>query len=108
MFSTPTADAFAESPDDGAATTFPRGSPSNVWIGRRLRAKRTGRGLTQQELSQRLGIGCNDFNAYEAGTKRISAKLLLRIAHLLEVRPGYFFQGYTAAELEHCLEASHL
>jgi len=110
MFSTPTADAFVASRDCGNAATIAQNSTNSIdtWIGSRLRTKRTGRGLTQQELSQQLGVDCNDLNAYEAGTKRISAKVLLRIAHLLEVRPGYFFQGYTAAELEHCLEESLL
>lgn len=106
MFSTPTADAFAAPMDDGNAATIARDStnPSNVWIGSRLRAKRISRGMTQQELSQRLGCHCTDLNAHEAGTKRVSANLLLRIANLLEVHPSYFFQGYTEGGLEHCLK----
>jgi DNA-binding XRE family transcriptional regulator len=104
MFSTPTADAFAESRDVWDATTIARNSTNSIdtWIGSRLRTRRTGRGITQPDLSQQLAVDCKDINAFEAGEKRINAQLLLRIAHLLEVDPGYFFQGYTAAELARC------
>ena len=108
MFSTPTADAFAESRDGGDATTIAPNSTNSIdtWIGSRLRTRRTSRGITQPDLSQQLAVDCKDINAFEAGEKRINAKLLLRIAHLLEVGPGYFFQGYTEAELAHCLGKS--
>jgi ribosome-binding protein aMBF1 (putative translation factor) len=110
MFSTPTPDAFTKSLCDGNATTIVRNSRNSIdaWIGSRLRTRRTSRGITQQELSRQLSVDCNDVNAYEAGTKRVSAKLILCIAHLLEVRPRYFFQGYTDAELARCLEDSPL
>ena len=68
---------------------------SNVWIGSRVRIKRTSREMTEQELSKLLGIDRNNLAAYEAGEERINANLLLRIAKLLDVRPDYFFRGYT-------------
>ena len=64
------------------------------WIGSRLRIKRTMRGLTQQEFSRLLDIDQNDLVAFEAGTKRINANLLFRIAKSLDVRPDYFFRDY--------------
>ena len=67
---------------------------SNVWIGSRVRIKRTSRGMTEQELSKLLGIDRNNLAAYEAGEERINANLLFRIAKLLDVRPDYFFRGY--------------
>ena len=104
MFSTPTADPFTKSLGDRNATTIARKSTNSIdtWIGSRLRTRRTSRGITQPDLSQQLAVDCKDINAFEAGEKRINAKLLLCIAHLLEVSPGYFFQGYTEAELAHC------
>ena len=65
---------------------------SNVWIGSRVRIKRTSREVTEQELSKLLGIDRNNLAAYEAGEERINANLLLRIAKLLDVRPDYFFR----------------
>lgn len=98
-------DAFVGSLSDGKAATITRSSTlaSNICIGSRLRIKRTFQGISQQELSERLGIDRDDLNAYEAGAERVSANLLLRIAKLLEVRPDYFFRGYTEEELGRCL-----
>jgi|SRR5690242_9871368 ribosome-binding protein aMBF1 (putative translation factor) len=81
---------------------------SNVCIARRLRAKRTSRGISEKEISEKLGIDRDDLMAYEHGETRVSARLLLRIAKLLDVRPDYFFQGYTAEELSACLASRSL
>jgi ribosome-binding protein aMBF1 (putative translation factor) len=88
----------AEAPTDTRNT-------SNVCVGTRLRARRASRGISVKELGGQLGIGPDDVNAYEEGEKQVSANLLLRIAKLLDVRPDYFFQGYTANELRRCLES---
>jgi predicted transcriptional regulator len=77
---------------------------SNIAIGRRLRARRRSFGISEKELCDNLGIYRDDLDAYEQGAKRVSANLLLRIARLLDVRPDYFFQEYTAEELSACLE----
>lgn len=79
---------------------------SNTYVGRRLRLRRTWLGVSEGELCGKLGIDRDDLNAYEQGAKRVRANLLLRIAKLLDVRPVYFFRGYTAEELSACLESS--
>jgi transcriptional regulator with XRE-family HTH domain len=56
------------------------------------------RGISEEELCDKLGIDRPDLNAYEQGAKRVRANLLLRIAELLNVRPDHFFRGYTAEE----------
>jgi transcriptional regulator with XRE-family HTH domain len=65
-----------------------------MWIGNRIRIKRTSRGVSQEEFCKLLGIGWNDLAAFEAGAKRINANLLFRVAKSLDVRPEYFFRGY--------------
>jgi ribosome-binding protein aMBF1 (putative translation factor) len=67
---------------------------SNINIGDRLRVIRSSHGISKQELSARLGIDSEVLNLYEAGERRVSANLLLRIAKLLDVRPRYFFQNW--------------
>src|SRR5574340_267243 len=101
----PAAAAFVESPDNGKASSVSSKSsnPSNICVGTRLRIKRTARGVCQPQLSSRLGIEHDDLGAYEAGAKRISDNLLLRIAKFLDVRPDYFFQDYSEEELANCL-----
>jgi transcriptional regulator with XRE-family HTH domain len=71
-----------------------KGAPSNALIGSRVRIRRTSRGMTQQDLSDLLGVDRSNLAAYEAGVERINANLLLRIAKLLDVRPDYFFRGF--------------
>ena len=78
---------------------------SNIAIGRRLQVRRRSYGISERELSDKLGIDRHDLKAYEQGAKRVRANLLLRIADLLNVRPDHFFQGYTAEELSVCLES---
>jgi transcriptional regulator with XRE-family HTH domain len=72
----------------------PRTSPVDMWIGSRVRIKRTSRGMGQQEFCKLLSVGRNDRAAFEAGAKRINANLLFRVAKSLDVRPDYFFRGY--------------
>jgi DNA-binding XRE family transcriptional regulator len=79
-----------------AVTT--RASSIDMFIGSRVRVRRTSRGMTQQDLSDLLGIDRGNLTAYEAGVERINAKILFRIAKLLDVRPDYFFRGYTTGD----------
>jgi hypothetical protein len=71
-----------------------RTSPVDMWIGSRVRIKRTSRGMSQQEFCTLLCIDWNDLATFEAGAKRINANLLFRVAKSLDVRPDYFFRGY--------------
>jgi DNA-binding XRE family transcriptional regulator len=73
-------------------------SSVDMFIGNRVRVKRTSRGMTQQEFSELLDIDCDTLAAHEAGAERINARLLFQIAKLLDVRPNYFFRGYTTED----------
>jgi hypothetical protein len=102
------ADALCESPGNGKVMAIGQNSsnPSNLCVGSRLRIRRTSHAISKQELSELLGIERDQLDAYEAGAARISANVLLRIAKLLDVRPGYFFRDYPEEELESCLKSS--
>jgi hypothetical protein len=92
---------LANSPADGllqsaaSVDVTSRASFIDMFIGSRVRIRRTSRGLTQQDFSELLDIDCDNLAANEAGVERIYAKLLFQIAKLLDVRPDYFFRGYT-------------
>jgi transcriptional regulator with XRE-family HTH domain len=60
-------------------------------IGFRLRDKRTSTGWSEEQLAEKLRIDPKDVRAYEKGTKRIAAQLLLQLSKVLDVRPVYFF-----------------
>lgn len=84
----------------GAETTsWNSRSPSNLLIGSRLRTRRVSYGLSEEELSEQLGIDNDDLDLYETGAKRVNANLLLRIAELLDVGPDYFFRDHVKGEL---------
>ena len=89
----PPADQLLQSEASGEATTPT--SSIDMFVGSCVRVRRTSRGMTQQELSELLDIDCDNLAAHEAGVERINAKLLFQIAKLLDVRPEYFFRGYT-------------
>jgi transcriptional regulator with XRE-family HTH domain len=80
---------------EAAVEATSRTSSIDMFIGSRVRIRRTSRGMTQQDLSDLLGIDRDNLTAYEAGVERINAKTLFQIAKLLDVRPDYFFRGYT-------------
>jgi transcriptional regulator with XRE-family HTH domain len=86
------ADELVQSEASVDVTT--RTSSIDMFIGSRVRIRRTSRGMTQQDLSDLLGVDRDNLAAYEAGVERINAKILSQIARLLDVRPDYFFRGY--------------
>ena len=61
-------------------------------LGRRLCEERRSRGLSQEQLAEKLQIDPRDIRAYESGAKRVSAERLLRIAKVLGVGPVEFFR----------------
>ena len=80
---------------EASVDAITRASSIDMFIGSRVRVKRTSRGMTLQEFSELLDIDCDTLAAHEAGAERINARLLFQIAKLLDVRPDYFFRGYT-------------
>lgn len=55
----------------------------------RLREMRMKRGLTQQRLSDILGIAIRSYQCYETGTRTPNYSLLIRIADTLDVSLDY-------------------
>jgi ribosome-binding protein aMBF1 (putative translation factor) len=85
-------------PSEPAVNVTTRTSSIDMFIGTRVRIRRTSRGMAQHELSELLDIDCDNLAAHEAGLERINARLLFQIAKLLNVRPDYFFRDYTTED----------
>ena len=66
-------------------------TPVDTRAGRRLRAFRVRKGLTQTEVGEALGITFQQVQKYERGANRISASRLQALATLLDVRVADFF-----------------
>ena len=61
-----------------------------------MRARRELRGLPQKELARQLSISFQQVQKYESGANRISASKMWQLCDVLEVAPGYFFEGLEA------------
>ena len=60
-------------------------------VGRRIRAQRLVRGLSQTDLGRSLGITFQQVQKYEKGANRVGAGRLTRIAETLGVPVAFFF-----------------
>lgn len=68
-----------------------RTDPYDVEVGRRIRARRVAKQMSQMDLAGRLGLTFQQVQKYEKGTNRVAAGRLKRIARILDVPILYFF-----------------
>src|SRR5260370_7137573 len=68
--------------------------PIDVYVGGRMRLRRTQLGLSQGTVASKIGVSFQAIQKYEAGGIRISASRLYDIAQALQVSPAFFFDGY--------------
>lgn len=68
--------------------------PIDVFVEERLRERRLELGLSQGTIARQLGITFQGVQKYETGFSRIAASTLYRLAQILDVPPGFFFEGY--------------
>jgi|SRR6185295_19831628 transcriptional regulator with XRE-family HTH domain len=65
--------------------------PLDVEVGRKVRALRLNKNMSQERLAEALGLTFQQVQKYERGTNRISAGRLQRIAKILDVQTAVFF-----------------
>src|ERR1043165_2050761 len=70
-----------------------RAGPEDVEIGRKIRALRLERGLSQSNLAEGIGLTFQQGQKYEKGTNRVSAGRLQRIAEMLNIPVTFFYGG---------------
>lgn len=58
-------------------------------FGKRLREVRMARNLTQQKLSDMVGLALRSYQCYEQGTREPSLDMLVKLADVLEVPTDY-------------------
>jgi transcriptional regulator with XRE-family HTH domain len=78
------------------ATNKRSGDPRDLEIGRRIRALRLERGLSQTELGNLLGVTFQQIQKYEKGANRVAAGRLQRVAESLDVPITFFYSGSTS------------
>jgi len=72
--------------------------PIDKVVGRNVRVYRLAKGLSQTALANQLGIAFQQVQKYESGANRIGSGRLLRIAQILDVGIGAFFEGSGARQ----------
>lgn len=65
--------------------------PIDIHVGRMIRNERIARGLSQTDLSLRLGVSFQQVQKYENGKNRVSCSMLATIAKALHVKVAFFF-----------------
>ena len=70
-----------------------RAGAEDVEIGRKIRALRLERGLSQSGLADGIGLTFQQVQKYEKGTNRVSAGRLHKIAELLNTPIMFFYGG---------------
>jgi transcriptional regulator with XRE-family HTH domain len=69
-----------------------RPSPIDVYVGARIRLRRTLLGLSQERLGDQIGLTFQQVQKYERGANRVGASRLFDLARVLDVPISYFFE----------------
>jgi transcriptional regulator with XRE-family HTH domain len=73
-----------------------RAGAEDVEIGRKIRALRLQRGMSQSQLAEAIGLTFQQVQKYEKGANRVSAGRLQQIADVLGVPVTFFYSGMGA------------
>ena len=69
----------------------------DIFVGKRLRLRRTMMGLSQEAIAKAVGITFQQVQKYEKGTNAMNANRLFEFAHFMSVPVAYFFEGLESA-----------
>ena len=68
--------------------------PIDIYVGKRVRGRRVGLGVSQTKLGQAIGVTFQQIQKYENGANRVGSSNLYKIAKALDAEVAYFFEGY--------------
>src|SRR5262249_395999 len=83
-------------------------SPTDQHVGRRVRMRRIMLAMSQEQLTEALGITYQQVQKCENGANRIGASRLQQISHILQVPVAFFFEGAPNALAPHDSSGSEL
>ena len=75
-------------------------NPVDVYVGKRIRLRRTILKYSQQQLAMRLGLTFQQIQKYEKGSNRVGASRLWDISRVLRVPMDFFFEDMDSATAE--------
>lgn len=80
----------------GRSDSTGRTNEVDASVGKRIRLRRTGLGLSQEKLADALGLTFQQVQKYEKGANRVGASRLFDLARVLQVPVEYFFEDLPA------------
>jgi len=89
--------AGTHEPTSSANKRKRRAGAEDIEIGRKIRALRLERGLSQSGLADGIDLTFQQVQKYEKGTNRVSAGRLQRIADMLNTPIMFFYSGMGAS-----------
>ncbi|NQV48337.1 MAG: helix-turn-helix transcriptional regulator [Rhodospirillaceae bacterium] len=66
--------------------------PVDVYVGIRIRLRRTLLGISQEKLGEAVGLTFQQIQKYERGANRVGASRLYEFSQILNVSISYFFE----------------
>ena len=72
-------------------------NPVDIYVGTRLKIRRSELGLSQNKIGEMTGITFQQVQKYEKGLNRIGSSRLYEFAKILKVPVSYFFEQYEVA-----------
>lgn len=73
-------------------------NPVDVFVGQKLKARRTLIGMTQEKLAEATGITFQQVQKYEKGRNRLSASRIFQFSRVLNIPVAYFFEGFFSSD----------
>lgn len=73
-------------------------NPVDVYVGQKLKARRTLIGMTQEKLAEATGITFQQVQKYEKGRNRLSASRIFQFSRVLNIPVAYFFDGFFSSD----------
>jgi transcriptional regulator with XRE-family HTH domain len=67
----------------------------DIYVGQRLRLRRSMLGMSQEQLGNSTGITFQQVQKYERGINRMGASRLYDFSKILSTPISYFFEGFT-------------
>jgi transcriptional regulator with XRE-family HTH domain len=67
--------------------------PVDMLVGRNIKLHRLAKSMSQEELAHKLGLTFQQLQKYERGINRVGGGRLFRIASILGIDIGAFFEG---------------
>jgi transcriptional regulator with XRE-family HTH domain len=67
--------------------------PVDMLVGRNIKLHRLAKSMSQEELAHKLGLTFQQLQKYERGINRVGGGRLFRIATILGIEIGAFFEG---------------